>query len=227
MFELLEALAIATGGMTSLGSLMIILVLLNTPKGPRTSWAYFLGYAGSYAVIGCASLWLGRAVVTSRVSEPSPIGPSMFVALGLLLFVVAIRRWRHPPPADAPPPQFLTKLDGMTPIKALLFGMMVAALNVKNLAIFLSAISVIATVAWTPVEGALAVLLIVAVFCGALPVPLLIYLVFPKRAAQWLASMKTTLETRSDRITAIVLPVVGALLLLKGAWGLYGFFLAV
>lgn len=221
MAELLQALVIATGGMFALGSLMIVLMLLGAPKGPRTSVAYVFGYAGTYAVIGCASLWLGQAFVTSDGGEPSPAGPSVFVVLGLLLMVFAFRRWRNPPPADAPPPKLFAKLDGMTPIKALLFGVMVAAINVKNLAIYLSAISVIAAVPWTPIEAVLAVLLIVSVFCSALVSPLLIFFVFPKHAQQWLAKLKTTLETRSDRITAVVLPLFGVLFLLKGAWGLY------
>ncbi len=54
--ELAEALVIASAGIFSPGSLLIVLLLLNTRGGIRTSAAYVAGYAASYALIGLASL---------------------------------------------------------------------------------------------------------------------------------------------------------------------------
>ena len=66
---LIEALAIAAGGLSSLGSTLIVLLLLNSKAGPRAAFAYTFGYGGAYLVLGLASVYLGQSLIDADASE--------------------------------------------------------------------------------------------------------------------------------------------------------------
>ncbi|PRP91054.1 Glycerophosphoryl diester phosphodiesterase [Enhygromyxa salina] len=219
---LLQALVIAMGGLSALGSLLIVLLLLNSKAGVRASLAYVLGYSGSYLTMGLTTVWLGRSLVElDEASGPSPLASALFVAMGLLLWFLAAKKWLTPPDPDAPPPKLMEAVDTLTPVKAFGFGVVVTLLNVKNLAIYFSAISVIAATPMTPAEAGLCVVLTVVVFCAGLLCPLLIYALVPKRADAWLEKMRNWIEANTDKVARVILPLFATLFLIKGGRGLW------
>ena len=205
---LIRALAIASGGLASLGSVLIVLMLLNSKRGPRAAVGYVAGYAGSYLIMGLASLSLGARTPTSPEAEgPSLVRACAFVILGLILLLAALRSWRKP--ADGEPPALFAKIDNSSPLRALGFGVLVTILNVKNSFIYLLAVSVIVQASLPPLHAVASIVLIVLVFCGGTLVPLAIVALFPKRSARWLARLREWVEANARRVALIILPLFG------------------
>ncbi|MCA9682144.1 MAG: GAP family protein [Myxococcales bacterium] len=231
---LLQALAIATGGLSSLGAVLIVLLLLDGKRGAAPGYAFGLAYAGSYLVIGLGSLWLGRSMVAVEADAgPSPLRSVAFSLLGLVMLVAALRQRRTKAGEEsgdegegqpAGISTLLAKIDGQGPMRALAFGALVPWLNVKNLAIYLPAIAVLAAASLPPVEGALAVGLTTLVFCGGPLGVLLVYGIFRRRAADWLGRLRLWIENNGQRIVRVVLPLIGSLLLIQGCRGLWSWY---
>jgi len=219
-----QAWAIAVGGLSSLGAALIVLLLLNREAGPGSAFAFAGGYLCGYVTIGMLVVFVGAELIEGRQSDgPSLAGSIVVLVLGLLLLALALKRRRSPTSDE--PLGFLAKLDDFRPPKALAMGVLIPALNVKNLAIFLPAAAVLAAAKLEPLTAALAVISTAVVFAGGLLLPLLIYLLVPGRAASWLGAMRRWIEANSSKVAAVILPIIACLLLIKGSrglWLLYG-----
>lgn len=219
---LIQSLVLASGGIVSVGSITLVILLLISDKGWRNGLGYMLGYTIAYSLVGMAIITLGFNATADNANEPSMAGPILFIVMGGLLLWMTIRNWRKPAadPADNTPPRLFTFVDKTTPLKAFAFGAMVSVVNFKNLAIFLSAVSVVHLSNLDLSFKIVNVLLVALVFCLSVIIPVLIYVLFPKRSDEFLNWIKQYLETNS-RAIGIWLPLVfGLLFLIKGITGL-------
>lgn len=215
---LLQAWALAAGGLSSLGSALIVIMLLERKGGPASGYAFGLGYLAAYMAIGLAGVSLGPELI-GGASEPSTAGGVLALCFGLLLAFAALQVWRAPPSSE--PPALLAKLDELHPPKALAIALFIPLINVKNLAIFTPAIAVLADAELAPLQAALGVLSTAAVFCAGLLTPLMVYTLMPGRSARWLGSMRGWIERNSHKVARSVLPLVAALLIAKGLRSLW------
>ena len=65
------------------------------------------------------------------------------MVLGALLLWLGLQNWRKPVSENQGEPRFFSIVDKITPPKAFGFGAMVSVINLKNLALFLTALSVV------------------------------------------------------------------------------------
>ena len=219
---LIQSLVLASGGTVSVGSITLVILLLISDKGWRNGLGYMLGYTIAYSLIGVAVITLGFNAALNNTGEPSIVGPILFIVMGTLLLWITYRNWRKPEtkPEDRTPPRLFTFVDKTTPPKAFGFGLLVSVVNFKNLAIFLSAVSVVHLSDLDLSFKIVNVLLVALVFCLSVIVPVLIYVLFPKRSDEILNWIKRSLETNSRSI-GIWLPLVfGLIFLIRGISGL-------
>jgi threonine/homoserine/homoserine lactone efflux protein len=215
---------LASGGILSVGSITIVILLLISDQGWRNGLAYMLGYVGSYTLIGVSVVWMGYTVAEINSREAGNFLPLLFITLGLLLLWLAQRNWRKPPSENNKSPRLLTILDKITPPKAFAFGALVTILNFKNLAIFLSAVS-IPLVSDLPLPSKIIIVLLdVLIFCAAVIMPVLIYILFPNQADKILSRIKQALETYSRPITIWVPLFFGLIFLIRGITGVINLF---
>ena len=93
---------------------------------------------------------------------------------------------------------------------------MISVINFKNLALFLTALSVVIMSDLFLTEKIFITLLVVLVFCLSVIIPIVIYIAFPKRANDLLNSIRQFLN-RHSRAIGIWAPLVfGLILLIKG-----------
>jgi len=219
---LIQSLVLASGGIVSVGSITFVILLLISDKGWRNGLGYMLGYTLAYSLIGVAVVALGFNATANSSGEPSLFGPILFMIMGALLLWITQRNWRKPAtePDDNTPPRLFRFVDNTTPLKAFAFGAMVSVINFKNLAIFMSAVSVVHLSNLDLPFKIINVLLVALVFCLSVIVPVLIYVLFPKRSDELLNWIKQYLE-KNSRAIGIWFPLVfGLLFLIKGITGL-------
>lgn len=213
---LIQSVILASGGILSVGSILIVILLLISEQNWRSGLAYMLGYVGTYAIIGLTAVWLGQTATESNAGEPSTFVPILLIVLSILLLWLAQRNWRTPVSEESENPRLFAMLDNITPTKSFLFGAVVTIFNVKNLAIFLSAISIVIVSSLSfPIKMGI-VLLDVVVFCLSVIMPVLIYISFPQTAYSRLNQLKQTLENNRRPIGIWVPLIFGLLFLTQG-----------
>lgn len=213
---LIQSLVLAAAGLLSVGSITLVILLLLSEQGLQKGVAYMLGYAGAYMVIGVMVTLVGYRVAAGHSGESGNVVPVVTIALGLLLVWLAQRNWRKPPSTADENPRLFALLDKITPRKALGFGALVTVVNVKNLALFLTAVSV-SLVSDLPLAAKIAIVVLVAlVFCASVIVPVLIYILFPRRADRVLSLVKHTIGAYRRPIGIWAPLLFGVLFLMRG-----------
>ena len=190
LLVLFQALVLASSGLLSVGSITLVILLLLSERGWRNGFGYSLGYTSAYTLIGISAVLLGYRASLNSSDEPSLLFPILLMVLGSLLIWLGLRNYRKPPSAKDEEPRFFKIVDSITPLKAYGFGAMVSVVNFKNLALFLTALSVVILSDLLVVEKLIITLLVVLVFCLSVIIPVAIYLIFPKQAERVLNSIK-------------------------------------
>jgi threonine/homoserine/homoserine lactone efflux protein len=175
-----------------------------------------LGYTGAYTLIGISVVILGYRTTGSNAGEPSLFLPVLLIVLGSLLLLLALRNWRKPISEDKEEPRFFSIVDKITPMKAFGLGALVSVVNFKNLALYLTALSVVILSDLVISERLFITVLVALVFCLSVIIPVLIYIAFPKRARDLLNGLRLFLN-RNSRPIGIWAPFAfGLLLFIKG-----------
>ncbi len=213
---LIQALVLASAGLLSVGSITLVILLLLSDRGWHNGLGYALGYTSAYTIIGISVVVFGYRTTENNTEEPSLILSILLLVLGTLLLWLALRNWRKPVSENQAEPRFFTIVDKITPLKAFGFGAMISVVNFKNLALFLTALSVVVLSDLLITEKIVITLLVVLVFCLSVIIPVTIYIIFPKRAKYILNGIRQILNQHSRPI-GIWLPLVfGLLFLIKG-----------
>jgi threonine/homoserine/homoserine lactone efflux protein len=216
LLVLVQALFLASSGLLSVGSITLVILLLLSERGWRNGLGYSLGYTSAYTLIGVSAVLLGYRTQVNSTAEPSLLVPILLMVLGSLLLWLGLRNYRKPPSETDEEPRFFKIVDKITPPKAFGFGAMVSVVNFKNLALFLTALSVVILSDLILAEKLIITLLVALVFCLSVIIPVVIYLAFPKQAKRLLNSIKQFIS-RHSRSIGIWLPLIfGMILFIKG-----------
>ena len=213
---LVQSLLLASSGLLSVGSITLVILLLLSDRGWHNGLGYALGYTSAYTIIGVSVIVFGYRAAESNTEEPSLVLPILLMVLGTLLLWLALRNWRKPVSENQEEPRFFSVVDKITPLKAFGFGALISVVNFKNLALFLTALSVVVMSDLFITEKIFITLLVVLVFCLSVIIPVVIYIAFPKRAKDLLNSIRQFLNRHSRPIGIWAPLVFGLLLLIKG-----------
>ncbi len=212
------ALVVAVGGVFSPGSALLTLFLLSNTEGLRRALSYYIGYFGAYSAMGMFLVWLSSHLhLSGAVSiDQSTVTSWISLAVGLLMWSFAYHTWRKPVAALLGPAKIFATLEGLGPGRLIMFGAIVSASNLKNLSIFLSAISVI-TEANLSIEDSVVIAVVSAwIFCLAVFIPILLFALWRSRAEPLLQLLRATIERHTRPLALGVLTFFGSLLLLRG-----------
>lgn len=227
---LIASLAVALSGAAAVGPVVLVTAFLAS-KGGRTNAAGFIaGYLGTYTTIALLLVASGLDVGRWTSGAAGPTGPIVLVILGIGLLVLGLRTARRPvadsvdldgAAVDPAGERSRTPLlDRATPPRALGLGAAVAVVNVKNLALFLTAVAVLQTSRLTTGAKLAAAPLVALTFCLTAFVPLTIDVVAPGRSERPLAALRRGIERHGRRLARWLPWIVGAAFLARGVRGL-------
>ncbi|MGW8590484.1 GAP family protein [Dietzia sp. NPDC055877] len=211
-----EVLPLAVGvAISPIPIIAVILMLLSRNAG-ATSAGFGLGWiVGILAVSGVA------ITVAGSINSDDGAGPIIGwvkVALGVLLIFLAFKQWRSR--ADTSPPKWMQAIDEFTFVKATGLGLVLSAVNPKNLLLCVSA-GVAIGGADLPTGSVMVVWLVFTILaaCSVL-IPVVGYAVAADRMSGVLDRTKTWLQINNHAVMAVVLLIIGVTVFGKGLGGL-------
>ena len=198
-----------------------VLLLLQSKGGLFKAVAFVTGGIIVRLVQGILlGLVVGAACEANSESGPRLIISTLLLIAGILLLVTAFKQWRWQDDPDAPTPQWMIAIVGLTAIKAVGAGALFVTIAFKQWVFTLSAIGVISEAGPGGKANIGAYLFYVLGTQSLVLVPILAYAVAPHQTAKSLKAAQTWLEGHNRPIVIVMSLIVGAWFLIKGITGL-------
>jgi hypothetical protein len=206
-----QTLPYALGILLSPLPVIPVLFMLLGPRPRQSSIGYVLGWCCGVAFF--TELFVLISVFISGIKTTPHWLSWVFVALGIALLVLAIRRWRvrHEP---TPLPGWMTALETASPAKA--FGLGFVLTIVSSPVFLIGAGLTIGVASQSATKDALDVLTFTVIASGLVILPVVLYLIAGKSVASALLASKQWLEKNYATVSTVILFAFGVIILMKG-----------
>lgn len=203
--------------------IVAVVVVLGTPRARSNGLAFAVGWVVGLSVVSVVVVGLLGGSDDADSGQAVASG-TMQLALGLLLLVLAVRKWRTRPRGDEEPemPGWLASMDQMHAGRALVLGLLLSGVNPKNLALTASASASIAQAGLDTTDTVVAIVVFVVLGSITVAGAVIASLLAPRRTAAPLASIKTFMAANNAAIMMVILLLFGAKLVGEGLAALTG-----
>ncbi|HET7828503.1 MAG TPA: GAP family protein [Candidatus Limnocylindrales bacterium] len=199
----------------------LTVVVLRAPGGiPKA-----LAWVGGMTAVRLAQLAIVGPVVEAAVDDGEPgtsvIEAAFLLLVGVLFLVIAARKATNQPDEDAPPPAWMTLMDGVSAGRAFLMGAAVIGLNPKLWAFTIAALGAIGD-AELGVAASVGVFVVFVIAAQSVHLAAIgVSVVAPERSRAMLDGMNAWLE-RHSRALLIGLSLVFGLWLVVRSLTAFG-----
>jgi threonine/homoserine/homoserine lactone efflux protein len=214
-----DLLPLALGIAISPIPIIAVILMLFSERARANSAMFLLGWITG--VLGGMVILLiiaNTQDLTQSNGQPDDSVSTIKLVLGALLIFAALRQWQKRPKEGETPtlPQYLQAVDTLTPLKALGLGVILAAVNPKNLMMLVAGAITIAQADLSDNDTVIAVIVFVVIAISTVTVPVVLYNVMGTRAQPILDSMRTWLAANNAAVMAVLLLVIGVVVIGKG-----------
>jgi threonine/homoserine/homoserine lactone efflux protein len=210
-----EFLPSAVGVAISPLPIIAVVLMLVTPRGRVNGTLFVVGWCVGLAIVGAIVLAVAGGVGATDSSGPATWVDVLFLLLGLLLILVSARQWRGRPHRDdePPTPKWMGALDSFTPVKAGGAGVVLSALNPKNLLLTIAGAAAIAETGISSRQQAGAYVVFVVIASIGVAAPVAISLALGDRSRPILDGLKIWLARNNAVIMAVLMLIIGVKLI--------------
>jgi hypothetical protein len=212
-----EILPLSVG--IAVGPLAIIaaVLMLLSPKAKSTSLGFLAGWVLGITLAVVTFTLLSLTLPKQDAEGPSASGVVKLI-LGALLLLLGVLQWRSRPAEgqEAALPRWMSSVDSMNAAKALGLGLLLAAVNPKNLLIAASAGVIIGGAGLSSGQAAMAITIYVVLAACTVLIPVSTYLVASARVSGPLDQLGTWLVDHNNAILAVLFLVLGVAMIGKG-----------
>jgi hypothetical protein len=210
-----EILPLAVGVALSPIPIIAIILMLGTPRARSNAPAFALGWLLGLTIAGGVMLAISSGRAQEDGSDPATWVSALKLALGVLFVLLAARTWHGRPRGgeEAPMPKWMRVIDRFTAMRSLVFGVVLSAVNPKNLALTVAAAAAIGQTGISTGEeiGALAVFIAIASL--TILAPVVLYFALGARAAALLDDVKEWMAAHNAAIMTVLFLVLGVKLI--------------
>jgi threonine/homoserine/homoserine lactone efflux protein len=203
-----QILPFAIGVAISPIPIVALILMLFSASAKRNSIAFALGWILGLALVGAIVLAFG---LDSNGSGESDTSATIKLVLGLMLLVAAVRQFRSRPHDGEDPkvPAWMDAIDSFTPNKAFGVGMLLSAVNPKNLALTVGAAATISSAGLDSTDEYITLAVYVLIASVTIIAPVAFYLILGERADRPLSEAKTWLLRNNNTVMFVLLLVFG------------------
>ena len=195
--------------------IIAVVLVLGSPHGRAKGLAFVLAWLVGLGAVGALVLFFAGTLDASESGEPATWVNVVFLALGVLLLVLAAKQWRNRPRpgAETPAPGWMTTIDQFTPAKAAGAGFALSALNPKNVLLTVAAAVEIAERGLPVGEQAAVLVSFVLLASVGVVTPLLLTLALGDRSHGLLEGLRGWMARYNAVIMAVLFVLIGAKLI--------------
>ena len=217
-----QVLPMAVGVALSPVPIIAVVLMLVSRRARVNGPMFILGWLVGLAAVGVLVLGIVGPNNTDDSGEPATWVSWLKIVLGALLLLLALKQWRsRPHEGDEPEmPKWMNAIDAFSPIKAGGAGVLLSALNPKNLLLAIGAGAAIALTGISGGEQAVAYAVFAVIGTIGVAAPVVIYFLMGDRAPRMLAEIRTWMGRNNAVIMTVLLLVIGAKLVGDGIGGL-------
>ena len=213
-----DLLPFAIGVAISPIPIIAVILMLLGKHARSTSIGFAIGWLAGIVAATVIFVFVGSAIDTS--SGPSTTVSWVKLVLGVLLLAFGVKDWMGRS-ADAAQPKWMAAIDEMKAAAGAGIGVVLAAVNPKNLMLCVAAGVSIGSGGLSSGEIVVAVA-VYAILAGiSVLAPVIAYQLAASRLAGPLASTKGWLEANNQAVMAVLFLVLGVSLVGKGIGGLF------
>lgn len=217
-----DLLPLAVGVAISPIPIIAVILMLFSDRARQNSLAFLAGWV--LGIVGAMAILITVASTQDLATggEPSERSSWIKLILGLLLLVVAIRQWRkRPKPGEvAPMPGWMAKIDSLKPLAAAGLGILLSAVNPKNLLLIAGGAVAIAQADLSSTDTVIAVGIFTLIGACTVALPTLAYLFMGAKVQPALDGAKAWLSVHNSAVMSVLMLVIGVTLFGKGLGGL-------
>jgi threonine/homoserine/homoserine lactone efflux protein len=204
--------------------IIAVVLMLSTPRGRANGPAFVAGWIVGLAVLGSLVLLLASSASASKHGTLATWVSILKIVLGLLLVALAAKQYRGRPRGDAVPelPGWMKSIDTFTPVKTTGMGLLLSAVNPKNLLLTVAAAAAVAQTGASTVDQAVALAVFVLIATLGVGAPIAIYFLMAERATKILEELHDWMARENDTIMAVICLIIGAKLIGDAITGLAG-----
>lgn len=213
-----EVLPFAVGVAISPIPLVAVILMLFTPRAKANGTAFLVGWAVGLAVLATVGYVIADTAGASSDATASDTTSTFKIVLGVLLLLGAFHKWSsRPAPGETPSmPKWMAGIDRFTPARAGGLGVLLGAVNPKNLALTLGAAAALAQLGSGGRDAAAGLVAFVVVASSTTAIAVGYRVLGGDRSRERLDSAKAWLTTHDDAVMAVLFLVFGVVLLAQG-----------
>jgi hypothetical protein len=198
--------------------IIAVILMLFSSRARVNAPAFLIGWLISLSAIVAVVYAISNASNTSTDSSASDTSSTIQIVLGVVLLVLAVRKWRHrPAPGEEEPmPKWMSALESFTPVKAFGLAVVLCALNPKNLILAVGAAALVGQGTYSTTDAVVALVVFVVLSSLTIAIPVVYALVGGDRARHTLDGWKTWLAVHNAAVMTVLLLVFGVILVAKG-----------
>jgi threonine/homoserine/homoserine lactone efflux protein len=218
-----DILPFAIGVAISPVPIIAVILMLFSERDRQNGPAFLGGWVLGLSAVVVMVLIVAGSAGASTGTPPTSVS-WLKVGLGVLLIVLGVRQWRTRPREgeSSKQPSWMATIDSLEPSRAVLFGVLLSAVNPKNLTLAIGSALVIAQAGLGAGEEAVAVIVFVLLGSISIIVPVVYALSGGESARRTLDGWKSWLGTHNAAVMTVLLVVLGVALLGKGLGPLIG-----
>jgi threonine/homoserine/homoserine lactone efflux protein len=195
--------------------IVAVVLMLATPRGRANGLAFVVAWLVALAVVMAVVVALAGDDATDDGGAPAGWVDWLKLVLGLGLLQMAARQWRERPRGDgeAALPKWMRALDTFQPPKAAGAGVVLAAVNPKNLLLAVAGAVVIAQADLSNGQSAGAIAIFVVIATLGVAAPVAVAFAMGDRSRAVLDDLREWLAHHNAAIMTVLLLVIGVKLI--------------
>jgi len=191
--------------------IVAVVLMLVTPKGRVNGPSFVVGWCLGLGVVGAITLAVASGANADTDTGPATWVDVLFLILGLVLILVALKEWRGRPHRDEEPstPKWMSTLDTFTPVKAGALGALLSAVSPKNLPLAVAGAAAIAQTGIPAGQQVGAYVIFVVIASIGVAAPVVIFFALGDRSHQLLGTLNAWLVRENAVILSVLMLIIG------------------
>jgi len=198
--------------------IIAVILMLFAKRAKLNGLGFLVGWVAGIGAVGAILVTVVGPVEMDPDANPPVWAAVVKVVLGVLLLGLAVRQWQgRPQPGEEPKmPKWMASIDSFKPAQTLGLGVLLSAVNPKNLPLTIAASLSIVQAELSGGEIAISLTVFVVVASLSVAAPVVFYLVKAESAGKTLEGWKTWLAKNNSAVMLVLFLVFGVILLGRG-----------